>query len=246
VLAAAVELVAAKVDVVPSSRVKTTGTLIEKLRRNGGHTLGSIHDLGGMRLVVPGGRVEQDRIVDGARELFSEAARMPKVIDRRANPVERYRAVHVIIYPDGYPIEVQVRTQWQHLWAEWFERLADQYGRGIRYGDPPATGGETARDVVAQQREQSPCFFRRCEPRVKGFAVGLKRRLKVAPEVKALVRKVEAVPYTSSSNHGCRGRTAGQRMWSVGEPSPRGSACVPSVAYVTPVGCGGACSGLRT
>jgi ppGpp synthetase/RelA/SpoT-type nucleotidyltranferase len=150
VLAAAVELVAAKVGVVPSSRVKTTGTLIEKLRRNGGHTLSSIHDLGGMRLVVPGGRVEQDRIVDGVRELFSEAARMPKVIDRRANPVEGYRAVHVIIYPDGYPIEVQVRTQWQHLWAEWFERLADQYGRGIRYGDPPATGGETARDVVAQ------------------------------------------------------------------------------------------------
>lgn len=150
VLAAAVELVAAKVGVVPSSRVKTTGTLIEKLRRNGGHTLSSIHDLGGMRLVVPGGRVEQDRIVDGVRELFSEAARMPKVIDRRANPVKGYRAVHVIIYPDGYPIEVQVRTQWQHLWAEWFERLADQYGRGIRYGDPPATGGETARDVVAQ------------------------------------------------------------------------------------------------
>lgn len=150
VLAGAVELVAAKVDVVPSSRVKTTGTLIEKLRRNGGHTLSSIHDLGGMRLVVPGGRVEQDRIVDGVRELFSEAARMPKVIDRRANPVEGYRAVHVIIYPEGYPIEVQVRTQWQHLWAEWFERLADQYGRGIRYGDPPATGGEAARDVVAQ------------------------------------------------------------------------------------------------
>jgi hypothetical protein len=44
------------------------------------------------------------------------------------------------LYSDGYPIEVQIRTEWQHLWAEWFERLADQYGRGIRYGEPPISG----------------------------------------------------------------------------------------------------------
>lgn len=148
VLASSVDLVAAKVGVVPSSRVKTTGTIVEKLRRNGGHTLSSIHDLAGMRLVVPGGRVEQDRVVQQICEVFVDGARIPKLIDRRVQPVQGYRAVHVIVYPDAYPIEVQVRTEWQHLWAEWFERLADQYGRGIRYGDPPSTGGDTAQGMV--------------------------------------------------------------------------------------------------
>jgi hypothetical protein len=148
VLTSSVDRVAAKVGLVPSSRVKTTGTIVEKLRRNGGHTLSSIHDLAGMRLVVPGGRIEQDRVVEQIREVFVDGARMPKLIDRRVQPVQGYRAVHVIVYPDAYPIEVQVRTEWQHLWAEWFERLADQYGRGIRYGDPPSTGGDTAREMV--------------------------------------------------------------------------------------------------
>jgi hypothetical protein len=148
VLASSVDLVAAEVGLIPSSRVKTTATLVEKLRRNGGHTLSSIHDLAGMRLVVPAGRAEQDRVVEQICGLFVDGARPPRLIDRRVRPVQGYRAVHVIVYPDAYPIEVQVRTQWQHLWAEWFERLADQYGRGIRYGHPPSTGGETAQEMV--------------------------------------------------------------------------------------------------
>jgi len=148
VLAAAVEVVSAELGQVPSSRVKNTGTITEKLRRNGGHTLGSIHDLGGMRLVGIGGRAEQNRVGEQIRQLFSNEDRAPRVIDRRLEPIQGYRALHVIVYPDGYPIEIQVRTEWQHLWAEWFERLADQYGRGIRYGEPPVGGGDTAQEMV--------------------------------------------------------------------------------------------------
>jgi ppGpp synthetase/RelA/SpoT-type nucleotidyltranferase len=150
VLASSVDRVSQTVGFVPSSRVKTTSTILEKLRRNGGHTLSSIHDLAGMRLVVSGGRTEQDRVAEQIREPFLDGARPPRTIDRRLQPVEGYRASHVIIYPDGYPIEVQVRTEWRHLWAEWFERLADQYGRGIRYGDPPSSGGENAQEIVDQ------------------------------------------------------------------------------------------------
>jgi hypothetical protein len=54
----------------------------------------------------------------------------------------------VIVYPSGFPIEVQLRTEWQHRWAEWSERLGDQYGRGIRYGDPPVSGGASAQAIV--------------------------------------------------------------------------------------------------
>ncbi len=91
VLASAVERVSAKVGIIPSSRVKTTGTIIEKLRRNGGHTLSSIHDLGGMRLVVTGGRAAQDRMAEGIREAFADGDRAPRLIDRRLTPVHGYR-----------------------------------------------------------------------------------------------------------------------------------------------------------
>ena len=148
VLTSAVDRVSADVGIVPSSRVKTTTTLMEKLHRSGGHTLSSIHDLGGMRIVVTGGRAAQDQMAQRIRGVFMDGARAPRIIDRRLKPVQGYRAVHVIVYPDGYPIEVQVRTEWQHMWAEWFERLADQYGRGIRYGEPPVRGGKGAAEMV--------------------------------------------------------------------------------------------------
>jgi hypothetical protein len=149
VLTDAVDLVSREVGVFPSSRIKTTGTLLEKLRRNGSYTLSSIHDLAGMRVVVQGGRLEQDELAERIRLIFAGGSREARLLDRRLRPMQGYRAVHVIVYPHGFPIEVQVRTYWQHVWAELFERLADQYGRGIRYGEPPATGGEVAQNVVA-------------------------------------------------------------------------------------------------
>lgn len=45
--------------------------------------------------------------------------------------------MHVVVFPDGFPIEIQIRTQMQHEWAEMFEKVADVLGRGIRYGEPP-------------------------------------------------------------------------------------------------------------
>ena len=69
--------------------------------------------------------------------LFDDGSRVPKIVDRRAEPMHGYRAVHVIVFPEDAPIEIQVRTEWQHEWAEFFEKLADRIGRGIRYGEPP-------------------------------------------------------------------------------------------------------------
>jgi hypothetical protein len=36
----------------------------------------------------------------------------------------------------GLPVEVQVRTPLQDLWAQITERLGDAWGRGLRYGAP--------------------------------------------------------------------------------------------------------------
>lgn len=91
----------------------------------------------GMRIVCGFDRRGQDDLVEQIVALFSDGVRAPKVIDRRAKPMHGYRAVHVVVFPEGAPIEIQVRTAWQHEWAEFFEKLADRVGRGIRYGEPP-------------------------------------------------------------------------------------------------------------
>ncbi|WP_052489155.1 hypothetical protein [Streptomyces sp. 150FB] len=122
----------------PTGRVKNTGTILEKLRRHGGSWLKSIQDLAGMRVVVDGGRREQDEVVAAIAELFATVGREPKLVDRRLCPSHGYRAVHLVVFPDGVPVEIQVRTKWQHEWADMFEKFADLVGRGIRYGEPPA------------------------------------------------------------------------------------------------------------
>jgi ppGpp synthetase/RelA/SpoT-type nucleotidyltranferase len=127
-----------ELEVPATARVKNTGTILEKLDRYGGSWLKSIQDLAGMRIVGDFDRDGQDALVARIVDLFGEEQRAPKIVDRRAAPVHGYRAVHVIVFPDGIPIEVQVRTRRQHEWAELFEKLADRLGRGIRYGEPPA------------------------------------------------------------------------------------------------------------
>lgn len=136
-LADAVDRVHEHLGVVSTSRVKNTGTILEKLERFGGSWLKSIEDLAGMRIVGRFDRDGQDRLVEQLVALFDSDDRPPKVVDRREHPVQGYTAVHVIVFVDGLPVEIQVRTRLQHEWADLFEKLADRVGRGIRYGEPP-------------------------------------------------------------------------------------------------------------
>ncbi len=136
-LAKAVATVQQGLGITPSSRVKTTGTILEKLERYGGSWLKSIQDLGGMRIAGAFDRIGQDAVVGRLVELFSEGARQPKVVDRRREPSHGYRAVHVIVFVRSLPVEIQVRTALQHEWADLFEKIADKIGRSVRYGEPP-------------------------------------------------------------------------------------------------------------
>lgn len=96
-----------------------------------------MQDIAGMRIAGAADRNEQEAIVAELVEMFQDAPRAPKVIDRRENPSHGYRAVHVIVFPDDMAVEIQVRTRWQHEWADMFEKFADRVGRDIRYGAPP-------------------------------------------------------------------------------------------------------------
>jgi ppGpp synthetase/RelA/SpoT-type nucleotidyltranferase len=150
VLTDTVDRVRAALDVAPTARVKNTGTILEKLRRFGGSWLKSIDDLAGMRIVGDFDRNGQDDLVAEILALFADEKRPPKVVDRRAEPAQGYRAVHVIVFPRGIPVEIQARTQLQHEWAELFEKMADLFGRGIRYGETPVNplGNDLAAAVI--------------------------------------------------------------------------------------------------
>jgi GTP pyrophosphokinase len=59
------------------------------------------------------------------------------VVDRRKTPSYGYRAVHVIVRQRGTPVEIQVRTELQHGWAQLSEKLSDVADPSIKYGGGP-------------------------------------------------------------------------------------------------------------
>jgi hypothetical protein len=88
-----------------------------------------MQDIAGCRVVV-GNVVAQERFVASLITDFPKAS----VIDRRNNPSYGYRAVHIIAEISGKPIEIQVRTSLQHLWAEVSEKSSDVLDPTIKYG----------------------------------------------------------------------------------------------------------------
>lgn len=146
-----------EIDLVPTTRLKTSGTIIDKLRRESPITLRSIRDLAGARVVQPMTLAEQDRVTARIAALWPAT----KVFDRRETPSFGYRAVHIIPKVDGCYVEIQLRTLFQDTWAQFMEMLGDQWGRTIRYGglpdnpDEPA-GSTTRRELVTLWLQMSP------------------------------------------------------------------------------------------
>lgn len=148
-----------------TTRVKTTGTLVDKLRRETAR-LSQVQDLAGARIVLAD-RMAQDAAVDMIRGIFESTGSTCKTFDRRENPSHGYRAVHLVVQVDRVPVEIQIRTDLQDTWAQIVERLADRWGRGIRYGgdpeDPDAQAGAlkvSRRDVLAVLAQLSELIAR--------------------------------------------------------------------------------------
>ncbi|MGH7868848.1 MAG: hypothetical protein ACREP9_14755, partial [Candidatus Dormibacteraceae bacterium] len=91
----------------PTSRLKTTNTIIDKLRRERGAgyalKLKKIHDIAGARIVVDGHFHNQDLAVDQIVNEFSDE-QASEVLDRRLKPNSGYRAVHVIVRTGAVPV----------------------------------------------------------------------------------------------------------------------------------------------
>lgn len=115
-----------------TGRLKTEKTIVEKLQRFATR-LSKMQDIAGVRIAHAMTLDAQDGLVTSILGLFASA----RVEDRRKDPSSGYRAVHVVVEIDDCPVEIQIRTLWQHAWADVMERLGDAVGRGIRYGEVP-------------------------------------------------------------------------------------------------------------
>lgn len=123
----------------PAGRLKTINSIVDKLRRESAR-LSQVQDIAGLRIVRDMTRVDQDELVSLIIARFPDS----KVFDRRANPSNGYRAVHVIVTSERHLVEIQVRTEPQHRWAMLVERFADAWGQQVKYGRPPDAPAEPA------------------------------------------------------------------------------------------------------
>jgi ppGpp synthetase/RelA/SpoT-type nucleotidyltranferase len=140
-----------------TTRVKTVATLIDKLRR--GTSLSTMQDIVGCRIA---GFITLDQQDDIAR-LVADRFADSRAIDRRERPTQGYRAVHVVVQPGGHRVEVQIRTKLQDQWANWTEKLGDDWGRWLRYGlpaeGPDARAIERRSAFVQLNIQQSDEFY---------------------------------------------------------------------------------------
>ncbi len=138
-----------------TSRLKTTSAIVDKLRREKTR-LSKMQDIAGVRLVHDGGLGDQDAAVARIVDRFPRSG----VDDRRGDPRNGYRAVHIIAEVDDCPVEIQVRTRLQDVWAQRIEALESELGRGIRYGEAPLQprkkiGGWTPEALLRTMMEAS-------------------------------------------------------------------------------------------
>ena len=127
----------------------------------------------------------QDNVVSSISDLFSDVV----IVDRRSNSSHGYRAVHVIIKFESKLVEVQVRTDLQHLWAEWSEKLADQIDSGLKYGKGDQSFLEALRlgSFLVEQHEDLEREYTKSQV----LFIRLSEQAKLNPDLKQAVHKYQ-------------------------------------------------------
>ena len=112
-----------------TSRTKSTASVVAKLLRQPKTRLSQVQDILGIRFVADDLKQQEALMLELTR-IFPDS----KPQDRRLLPQYGYRAVHLIVKVNGFPLEIQVRSQLQHYWAQYSEMIADQRGQELKYG----------------------------------------------------------------------------------------------------------------
>ena len=139
-----------------NGRTKTDDTLKEKLIRERTVPLHNIQDVAGVRFEADMSLSEQSAVVARIETHFQAIGWIVDTKDYRDEPgYANYRAVHMRLERklDKARAEIQVRTRLQGLWANVYEKLADTFGREIRYGLLPDDAKQ--RELIIDWQDKS-------------------------------------------------------------------------------------------
>ena len=116
-----------------SQRLKRMPTILEKITsRESKLDLSRMQDIGGCRVVLSSNKISELRRLEACvRERWAEAVR--RTSDYVGRPrASGYRAVHVVVEQDQRLIEIQLRTQRMHQWAQRVEGLSAAFGTNYK------------------------------------------------------------------------------------------------------------------
>lgn len=115
-----------------SSRVKQIDSVAAKLRRLPTMRLSVLEDIAGCRIVVAT-TMDADRLARAC-----SALKISRKRNYHESPHNGYRALHLTVRAaDGRPVEVQIRTEIEELWANLAERCAALVDPELKYGGGP-------------------------------------------------------------------------------------------------------------
>lgn len=127
-----------------TQRLKRQDTLVGKLGRERGKVT-QMQDIGGVRAVVP-----SPPHVYRVRRRLLKSWTIIRERDYIGSPKDDgYRALHLIVRRGGLPIEVQVRTRGQDIWANAIEQAGRQTGVQFKFGEGPETDRTMFANVAA-------------------------------------------------------------------------------------------------
>lgn len=113
-------------------RLKREGPIIDKLARYPKMKLSRMQDVGGCRLVAPGGRSEVQGVL---RRIEKKKWDVRNLKDYVEEPTKHgYRAIHVVVMRDERLIEVQLRTPVQNRWAVEVDRASRRLRQPLKFG----------------------------------------------------------------------------------------------------------------
>ncbi len=162
-----------------AARIKQIDSVVAKLRRMP-TKLSGLEDIAGCRIAVPT-TGDVDRLLAQCVTLD-----VSRVRDYRESPNNSYRAVHLTVRAsDRKPVELQLRTHLQDLWANLAERCAALIDLQLKYGGGPSDLRDLLKvtSVYAATLDEERARIRGRRARLDDFAQSFNTLVDDAPDL---------------------------------------------------------------